>query len=115
MQIKNFKNIKGIGFGLLLLGLLFILYSVYSMYNVYSGTEAAPSVIQMNSVKLSLPTGPGTPPVETELLSGKESSKMTNMGLWFMLMTFVASAGGRIGGLGVKLARDIKVELKNED
>jgi len=59
MQIKNFKNIKGIGFGLLLLGLLFILYSVYSMYNVYSGTEAAPSVIQMNSVKLSLPTGPG--------------------------------------------------------
>jgi hypothetical protein len=40
---------------------------------------------------------------------------MTNMGLWFMLMTFVASAGGRIGGLGVKLARDIKVEVKNED
>ena len=115
MQIKNFKNIKGIGFGLLLLGLLFILYSVYSMYNVYSGAEAAPSVIQMNSVKLSVPTGPGTPPVETELLSGRESSKVTNMGLWFMLMTFVASAGGRIGGLGVKLVRDIKVEVKNED
>jgi hypothetical protein len=60
MQIKNIKNIKGIGFGLLLLGLLFILCSVYSMYNVYSGAEAAPSVIQMNSVKLSFPTGPGT-------------------------------------------------------
>ena len=115
MQIKNFKNIKGIGYALLIAGLLFILYSVYSMYNVYSGAEAAPSVIQMNSVKFSLPTGPATPPVETELLSGKESSKMTNMGLWFMLMTFVASAGGRIGGLGVKLVRDIKVEVKNED
>jgi len=49
------------------------------MYNVYSGAEAAPSVIQMNSVKLSVPTGPETPPVETELLSGKESSKITNM------------------------------------
>ncbi len=69
----------------------------------------------MNSVKLSLPTGPGIPPVETELLSGNESSKMTNMGFWFMLMTFVASAGGRIGGLGVKLIREIKVEVKNED
>jgi hypothetical protein len=30
-------------------------------------------------------------------------------------MTFVATAGGRIGGLGVKLVRDIKVEVKNED
>jgi len=35
---------------------------------------------------------------------------MTNMGLWFMLMFFVASAGGRIGGLGVKLARDLKLK-----
>lgn len=115
MQIKNVKNIKSIGFGLLLLGVLFILYSVYSMYSVYSGAESAPSVVQMNSVKLSLPTAPGTPPMETELISGKESSTMTNMGLWFMLMTFVASAGGRIGGLGVKLVREIKVEVKNED
>ncbi|NJD53253.1 MAG: hypothetical protein FIB07_10335 [Candidatus Methanoperedens sp.] len=109
------KNIKGTGYGLLILGLLFIFYSVYSMYNVFTGAEAAPSVIQMNSVKISLPTGPGTPPMDTELISGKESSIMTNMGLWFMLMTFVASAGGRIGGLGVKLVRDIKIEVKNED
>ena len=109
------KNIKGIGYGLLAFGLLFILFSVYSMYSVYTGAEAAPSVIQMNSVKLSLPTGPETPPMETELMSGKDSSTMTNMGLWFMLMTFVASAGGRIGGLGIKLVRDIKVEVKNED
>ena len=109
------KNIKGIGYGLLAFGLLFILFSVYSMYSVYTGAEAAPSVIQMNSVKLSLPTGPGSPPMETELMSGKDSSTMTNMGLWFMLMTFVASAGGRIGGLGIKLVRDIKVEVKNED
>ena len=109
------KNIKGIGYGLLAFGLLFILFSVYSMYSVYTGAEAAPSVIQMNGVKLSLPTGPGIPPMETELISGKESSTMTNMGLWFILMTFVASAGGRIGGLGIKLVRDIKVEVKNED
>ncbi|HEY6586105.1 MAG TPA: hypothetical protein VIY97_02955, partial [Candidatus Methanoperedens sp.] len=65
-------------------------------------------------VKISLPTGPGTPPMDTELISGKESSVLTNMGLWFMLMTFVASAGGRIGGLGVKLVREIKIEVKNE-
>jgi hypothetical protein len=38
-----------------------------------------------------------------------------NLGLWFALMTFVASAGERIGGLGVKLMREIKIEVKNED
>ena len=115
MEIKNIKNVKGIGHSLLILGILFIFYSVYSMYNVFTGAEVAPSVIQMNSVKISLPTGPGTPPMDTELISGKESSILTNMGLWFMLMTFVASAGGRIGGLGVKLVREIKIEVKNED
>ena len=115
MELKNLKSIKGIGYVLLIVGLLFILYSVYSMYSIYTGAQAAPSVITMNSVKFSLPTPPGTPPVETELISGTESSKMMNMGLWFALMTFVASAGGRIGGLGVKLMRDIKIEVKNED
>jgi len=115
MELKKIKNIKGIGYSLLISGLLLILYSVYSMYNVYTGAQDAPPVIQMNSVKLSLPTAPGAPPMETELISGKESSKMTNMGLWFALMTFVGSAGGRIGGLGVKLVREIKVEVKNED
>ncbi|HWQ96447.1 MAG TPA: hypothetical protein VN368_03630 [Candidatus Methylomirabilis sp.] len=47
--------------------------------------------------------------------AGKESSKITNTGLWFMLMTFVGSTGGRIGGLGIKLVREIRVEVKNED
>ena len=115
MESKHLKNVKGIGYALLIAGLLFIIYSVYSMYGVYTGAQAAPSVMNMNSVTFSLPTPPGTPPTETELISGAESSKMMNLGLWFALMTFVASAGGRIGGLGVKLMREIKVEVKNED
>jgi len=115
MDLNNLKNTKSIGYELLIVGLLFILYSVYSMYNVYTGVQPAPSVIHMNSVKISLPTAPGTPPMETELISGVESSKMMNMGLWFALMSFVATAGGRIGKLGVNLVRDIKIEIKNED
>lgn len=65
---------KGIGYALLIAGLLFILSSVYSMYNVYTGVRAAPSIINMNSVKFAIPAPPGTPPVETELISGAESS-----------------------------------------
>jgi|GEM_PF-2100710 len=62
MELKNLKSIKGIGYSLLIVGLLFIIYSVYPMYSVYTGAQPPPSVIHMNSVKFSLPTGPGVPP-----------------------------------------------------
>ncbi len=112
MKIKDYK---ATGYALLLAGLILIIYSVYSMYSVYTGAQAPPSVIEMNSVTLSLPTSQGAAPVQTELLSGRDSSLLTNMGIWFALMTFVASAGGRIGGLGTQLIREIKVEVKKED
>jgi hypothetical protein len=35
--------------------------------------------------------------------------------LWLILMIFIASGGSRIGSLGVKLLREIKVEIKKED
>jgi len=109
------KDYKALGYGLLIACLIMIIYSVFSMYSVYTGDTPPPPVIQMNSVTISLPTGPGIPPVQTELISGNDSSKLVNMGIWYALMTFVASAGGRIGGLGVKLIREIKVEVKRED
>lgn len=109
------KDYKAVGYGLLIAGLIMIIYSVFSMYNIYTGASPPPSVIQMNSVTISLPTGPGVPPVQTELISGIDSSKLVNMGIWYALMAFVASAGGRIGGLGVKLSREIKIEVKGED
>ncbi|MDO9097293.1 MAG: hypothetical protein Q7U60_04150 [Candidatus Methanoperedens sp.] len=109
------KDYKTVGYALLVAGLVLILWAVYSMYNVYTGATPPPPVVEMNSVTISLPTGGGAPPIQTELLSGRESSKLTNMGIWFALMTFVASAGGRIGGLGVKLIREIKVEVRGED
>lgn len=110
----NIKDHKAFGYGLLIAGLIMIIYSVYSMYSVYTGATQPPSVIQMNSVTISLPTGGNMPPIQTELISGTDSSKLVNMGLWFALMTFVASAGGRIGGLGVNLIREIKVTVKEK-
>ncbi|VVB97758.1 Uncharacterised protein [uncultured archaeon] len=111
----NIKDYKAVGYGLLIAGLVMIIFSVLSMYSVYTGATPAPPVITMNSVSISLPTGAGTPPVQAELISGIQSSKLVNMGIWYALMFFVVSAGGRIGGLGVKLIREIKVEVKRED
>jgi len=68
------------------------------MYDVYTGVQPPPSA-----------TG------EIGLLSGTDLSLMANLGLWYVLMTIVASVGERIGGFGVKLIRDLKVEVKNED
>ena len=112
MKIKDYK---AVGYALLLAGLILIIWAVYSMYNVYTGAQAPPAVVEMNSVTISLPTAQGAPPVQTELISGRDSSLLTNMGIWFALMTFIASAGSRVGGLGVKLVREIKVEVKRED
>ncbi len=109
MKIKDYK---ATGYALLIAGLVLIIWAVYSMYSVYTGATQPPSVIQMNSVAISLPTGGNIPPIQTELISGKDSSKLVNMGIWFALMTFIASAGGRIGGLGVNLIREIKVTVK---
>ncbi len=109
------KDYKAVGYGLLIAGLIMIIYSVYAVYNVYTGATPPPSVIHMNNVTISLPTNPGIPPVQTELISGSDSSKLVNMGIWLALMAFVASAGGRIGGLGTKLVREIKIEVKHED
>jgi len=38
-----------------------------------------------------------------------------NMRLWFMLMIFVITAGDKLGGLRIKLVRDVKVEVNKED
>lgn len=115
VERSNIKDYKAVGYALLIAGLVLIIWSVYSMYSVYTGAQAPPSVIQMSSITISLPTGQGTPSVQTELLSGRDSSKLVNMSIWYALMFFVASAGGRIGGLGIKLIREIKVEVKKED
>jgi hypothetical protein len=109
------KDYKAVGYALLIAGLIFIILSVYSMYSVYTGAAPPPAVVQMNSIILQAPADAGTSPAQTELLSGRDSSRLVNMGIWFALMTFVASAGSRIGGLGVRLIREIKVEVKKED
>jgi hypothetical protein len=111
----NIKDYKALGYGLLIAGLVMIIFSVLSMYSVYTGATPAPPVITMNSVTISLPTGPGIPPVQTEIISGIQASKLVNMSIWYALMFFIASAGGRIAGLGTKLVREIKVEVKRED
>jgi len=104
------KNEKLIGYILLATGLILIFFSIFSMYSVFTGSSPAPSLIRMNDIKISIP-GVG----ETTLFSGDVISNIINMLLWLILMIFIASGGSRIGSLGVKLLREIKIEIKKED
>lgn len=112
MRIKADKTV---GYVLLAVGLGLIIFPVCSMFNVFTGSVAPPAIFEMNSITIPLPAGEGMSPIEVEVVSGAEISQIVNMVLWLILMVFLITAGGKIGGLGVKLIRDIKVEVKRED
>jgi hypothetical protein len=112
MRIKADRTV---GYVLLGVGLGLIIFAVCSMFNVFTGSAAPPAILEMKSIAIPLPTGGGMSPIEVEVASGAEISQIVNMVLWGILMLFVVTAGGTIGGLGVKLMRDIKVEVKRED
>jgi hypothetical protein len=104
---------KMVGWVLLVVGLILIVFAVYFMFRVFTGATAPPAIFNMKSI--TMPTGEGTSANNVELVPGGAVSLVINMLIWAVLMYFVASAGSRIGGLGVKLIRDIKVEVKRED
>lgn len=106
---------KLVGYILLVAGIVLIVLAVYSAYNVFAGSSHPPSLFKMEDIGIQIPSEGGLPPQEMVFIRGDQLSMMVNMGFWFMLMYFVASAGAKIGGLGVKLAREIKVEVKRED
>ncbi|MBO3804160.1 MAG: hypothetical protein JTT11_09910 [Candidatus Brockarchaeota archaeon] len=105
---------KVLGYSLLAAGLAMIMLSVYFMYAVFTGSMLPPPIFRMASINFPMPVGEGER-VEVELVQGDQVSRVVNTVLWSFLMFFVASAGSKIGGLGVKLAREIKVEVKRED
>ena len=112
MRIKADKTL---GYVLLAVGLGLIIFAVCSMFKVFTGSVAPPAIFEMGNITIPWSAGEGMSPTEVEVVSGAEISQIVNMVLWSILMLFVVTAGGTIAGLGVKLTRDIKVEVKRED
>ena len=112
MQIKADKTI---GYVLLAVGAISIILAACSVFNVFTEATVPPAIFEMKDITIPISGGGGMPTAEIEVLSGTEISQITNMMLWFILMIFIITAGGKLGGLGVKLVRGIKVEVKRED
>lgn len=125
----NFE--KTIGYVLLLAGLSMIFMAVFLIFNVLTGKSKAPSVVSyslppielggLNS-QLQIPEGLQLPEgfqlaEATPSSAGKFQipneliNDSINTGFYFLLMTFIVSAGSKVAGIGVKLIKEIKVKV----
>ncbi|RLG60322.1 hypothetical protein DRN86_02860 [Candidatus Geothermarchaeota archaeon] len=107
------KEDKMIGYALLATGIILIVFSIYSMYSVFTMASSPPPIFRMDDIKIQItPPREGQPPSEIVLVPGDQASNVVNMMLWGLLMFFISSAGAKIGGIGVKLIKEVKVEVK---
>lgn len=60
----------------------------------------------------SIPGLPKTSGTDIEVIPTKPFNDMLNLGIEFMLMSFVMSFGFKLADLGVKLVRPIKITAK---
>lgn len=104
---SKFKTEKIIGYILLTLGIILLLFSIVEMFSVYGGTSSPPKLINLSDISL-----PGQDGTNTTLIQGSQLSQLPNLFFWFVLMSFVLFAGGKIASLGVSMLKDIKVEVK---
>lgn len=95
------------GYVLLLVGLIVVLISVFEIYQVFTGVKLPISVIRSSSVSVQLI--PDSAPVE--IIKGSEIDRLTNITLFYLLMSFIASAGFKVSSLGVQMLRPIEVKV----
>lgn len=123
---------KLLGWVLLAIGILIIIVSTLSAYRVMTGAVQPPKVLDVPApaIKLpqaqpsiSLPEGIELPagvninqlqatPAEVKLLPDDVFSRLLNTSLFYLAMMFVATSGLKFSDIGVKLVKDIKVEVK---
>jgi len=123
----KFSNEKGLGYSLLAIGLLMIIIPVILVIMVFTGkmqptivlNAPAPtmriptikSTVQIPGVleKLGFGVGQKDAPeyVTQEIIPQQVFSFYVNVGIFYLLMLFLASAGSKIASIGVKLIKEV--------
>jgi hypothetical protein len=98
---------KIVGYFLLGLGIILIVFALYSAFDVFTGSAKPAPVADLGGISISqpVPAGVAAEPIKIELISGKEASKIVNIGIWYLFMFFVVSVGAKISTIGVKLVK----------
>jgi hypothetical protein len=93
---------------LLALGVVLIVFAIVQMFAVYSGCSSPPNLITLSDLSLSTDQVGAS----VTLLKGDQLSQLPNLFFWFVLMSFLMFAGGKIASLGVTMIKDVKVEIR---
>ncbi len=72
---------------------------------------AAPT-LNTGSLVPNIPGIPSVPGEEITILPTKDFNNLLNLGVQFLLMTFIMSFGFKLADLGTKLLRPIKIQEK---
>lgn len=130
--MSSISSEKIIGWVLLGVGLLIIVVSTLSAYRVLTGAVNPPKVLDVPAPvivlpqaqpSVNLPEGIQLPeevslnqqqaePAEVKLLPDDVFSRLLNTSLFYLAMMFVATSGLKFADIGIKLVKDIKVEVK---
>ncbi len=125
---------KILGYVLLIAGILIILAATFMIYGVLTGTTKPPKVFNVEAPTFKLPSvntnvelPPGvTLPEGVKLNQANQSSSdiklipdevfngTLNIGLYYLAMMFLSSTGLKMADIGVKLIKDIKVQIKED-
>lgn len=106
-----------------------IIIPIFLISNVLTGKSKPAQVfnVEAPTFDLPLPEQQLEVPKDTKLpqgfvsQSGSQRMKIIpdevfnsflNIGVYYLLMVFIASSGSKIAGIGIKLVKDIKVQVK---
>ena len=110
----KFSSDKLIGYVLLSLGLLMIFAALFMIYQILTGKSKPPKVFDVVAPSIKLPTESSNVGSEFKIIPDEVFNGVLNIGMYYLLMMFLASSGAKIAGIGVKMIKDIKVQIKEE-
>lgn len=107
-----------------------IIVPIFLIAGVLTGKSKPPQVfnveaptfdLPLSGQQLELPKNVTIPQGLNMTQSGSQKIKIIpdevfnsslNIGVYYLLMVFIASSGSKIAGIGIKLIKDIKVQVK---
>lgn len=111
LDMDKLKNDKLVGYVLLIVGLIVVFLAIVWAYGAFTSGSSRLSIFHWDNQKIKITSSDNEPPQYLEI-PGDQISRTINILLWLTLMFFLVWAGAQIAGLGVKIIRSIKVEIK---
>lgn len=118
------KSEKLIGFFFFFVGMGIIIFSVVNLFLVFLGRANPWTSFSFETVKIDagklisssigIPMGGGGEEQSLELIPQKDFNLIVNITAHFFLMGFLSGVGSKIANLGIVMAKEINVSVKEK-